>query len=201
MRTSLLGVALLLGGCWGAHERAPSVEPDEDAGARCETNEWFLDADGDGVGGASSALGCEPPPGYVALSGDCDDSAPEVGRIDDDEYENNDDDVMAAPIELGRYALRTCTSATGGRDQDWFRLPDLGARPRYMCVQAGPGENLLVSEHTYGTMFGGREVDGGTSFAFEVQPRTLRVRIRRRDEDTPRCSCGDYTLEVSDAPL
>lgn len=39
---------------------------------------WYLDADGDGVGGSSSVQAYEPPPGYVAASGDCDDSDPSV---------------------------------------------------------------------------------------------------------------------------
>lgn len=42
-------------------------------------SEWYLDADGDGFGDANQlAETCMPEDGYVALSGDCDDSDPAI---------------------------------------------------------------------------------------------------------------------------
>ena len=35
---------------------------------------YYLDTDGDGVGGGTSARACHPPPGYVGPTGDCDDT-------------------------------------------------------------------------------------------------------------------------------
>lgn len=34
---------------------------------------WYADADGDGVGGITGAVGCVAPSGYVSITGDCDD--------------------------------------------------------------------------------------------------------------------------------
>lgn len=66
-----------------------------DEGART----WFRDADGDTVGVAAETLiDCFAPPGYVGVSGDCDDENPRVypganGRCDD-ELDNDCDGVV-----------------------------------------------------------------------------------------------------------
>ncbi len=62
--------------------------------------EWYLDSDSDGVGGESVTTMCHPPTGYVAGTGDCDDTtadvfpgAPEVcDSVDNDCNELIDDD-------------------------------------------------------------------------------------------------------------
>ena len=49
-------------------------EVDEDA---ADADRWYLDADGDGVGGSvAGPLSCIPLDGYTPFSGDCDDSDP-----------------------------------------------------------------------------------------------------------------------------
>jgi hypothetical protein len=47
-----------------------------ETGDACETIEtWYADADGDGVGTTDQIyMGCDPPDGYVAAAGDCDDN-------------------------------------------------------------------------------------------------------------------------------
>jgi hypothetical protein len=53
----------------------------DDASCYYETI-WFLDNDGDGVGVLSVvAFGCEPPLGYAAIPGDCDDNEPLINPI------------------------------------------------------------------------------------------------------------------------
>ena len=69
----------------------PDVNPD--ASETCDGNdndcdgeideegstEYYLDSDGDGFGDDNStAMACEPDPGYVAVGGDCDDAEPTV---------------------------------------------------------------------------------------------------------------------------
>ena len=41
-----------------------------------DANTWYLDADGDGQGGAATLDACDPPTGYVGTSIDCDDLDP-----------------------------------------------------------------------------------------------------------------------------
>ncbi len=62
---------------------------DEDA---ADASTWYLDADGDGFGGETTAMACEVPAGHVGESSDCDDNnaaiapgaAEYCNRLDDD---------------------------------------------------------------------------------------------------------------------
>jgi hypothetical protein len=71
-----------IGGCMDP--LACNYNPDatcDDASCYYETI-WFLDNDGDGVGVLSVvAFGCEPPLGYAAIPGDCDDNEPLINPI------------------------------------------------------------------------------------------------------------------------
>lgn len=52
---------------------------DDDTADDCDELLWYLDADGDGYGDdASSVTACEPPAGFVAEGGDCDDGDPAI---------------------------------------------------------------------------------------------------------------------------
>lgn len=88
-----------------ATDSADSAAADDsgDSGdSTCEEQTWYLDADGDSFGLASSAFdSCEPPSGYVADGTDCDDSRNDV-------YPN---------------APETCD----GADQDCDTVPDNNA--------------------------------------------------------------------------
>ncbi len=57
---------------WGG---APTTSSGGAYCAQCTSSTWFHDSDGDGVGLSSdSIVSCRAPAGYVASSGDCDDS-------------------------------------------------------------------------------------------------------------------------------
>ena len=66
----------------------------------------YRDADGDGYGSSStSLLACAPPPGYVAIGGDCDDTTTAVnpGRAEvcnfiDDDCDGKVDEGVAIPV-------------------------------------------------------------------------------------------------------
>ncbi len=54
---------------------------------------WFVDADGDGVGAAEGPLeSCEPAPGEVGVSGDCDDADPDINPNADEVCDGIDND-------------------------------------------------------------------------------------------------------------
>ena len=62
-----------------------TVDPDDTAGDTaaegdgCVEQTWYQDVDHDGFGDpATTAFGCEPPPGYAAVGGDCNDVDPIV---------------------------------------------------------------------------------------------------------------------------
>jgi hypothetical protein len=63
-----------------ATEQCDALDRDDDcdgvgdeAGADGEST-WYLDADGDGYGGTTTALACDAPAGHSAYDGDCDDA-------------------------------------------------------------------------------------------------------------------------------
>jgi hypothetical protein len=58
-----------------APEACNGIDDDCDGEVDPESNRYFADADGDGVGVADSYVeACKAPPGFVPLAGDCDDS-------------------------------------------------------------------------------------------------------------------------------
>ncbi|MEC7985885.1 MAG: MopE-related protein [Myxococcota bacterium] len=72
----------------------------------CGATLWYLDADSDGYGNtANSFVGCTPPSGYIAQSGDCDDGDPsqnpdaiEYCNGEDDDCDGSSDETDAADV-------------------------------------------------------------------------------------------------------
>jgi hypothetical protein len=122
---------------------------------------WFVDADGDGWGGATSIQACESPSQFVDQSGDCDDTSastfPGAAEICDDGLDNDcvDGDlpclrlegtisVAQAWIEVqGEVTGETCGRAVAaGNDGAWLactRGADNAGRVAWMPIgeQAG----------------------------------------------------------------
>ncbi len=81
-------------------------EIDEDGAA--DAPSWYLDTDGDGYGETKKAVvSCNPPKGYVAHAGDCDDGDPAINpdadeicdEIDNDcDGEEDEDSAIDAPV-------------------------------------------------------------------------------------------------------
>ncbi len=88
----------------GADERCDGVDNDCDGDVdedAVDLLDWYLDADGDGYGDASSSLSsCEAPTGYIEDSADCDDSD---GAINPDAEEvcNGVDDDCDGAVDPG----------------------------------------------------------------------------------------------------
>ena len=105
-----------------------------------ENSTWYGDADGDGYGldtVAKVAPGCEPPEGYAAAAGDCDDS-----------------DAAVNPDGAEVYAMATTTTATssvddadGSLDGELY-LPGRGQRRIRRRQQARPSSRAA---HRSGT--------------------------------------------------
>lgn len=77
---------------------------------------FYRDGDGDGYGvEGDTALACDPPEGYAALAGDCDDVAPLVNPgaapKDDDDIDNNCDGLgdNAGPLWASRLEVDAAT--------------------------------------------------------------------------------------------
>ncbi|MES2639379.1 MAG: MopE-related protein [Myxococcota bacterium] len=93
----------------GATERCNGA--DEDCDGQIDEDvadaDWYADADGDGFGGGSALLTCDPPEGFVDLGGDCDDTdaarfpgaAERCNTLDDDCDGEVDDPAEVEPLE------------------------------------------------------------------------------------------------------
>jgi hypothetical protein len=120
----------------GIHPTAEEVCDGRDNNCNGETDEFlqspfFLDADGDGYGGAETTQACSAPPGYVDVPGDCDDTsatvhpgAPEVcdGKDNDCDYLVDEDltmqtlyrDADSDSFGSNTMSLETCSSSLPG---------------------------------------------------------------------------------------
>ncbi len=73
-------------------------DPDVDPASQTD---WYVDADGDGLGIVlGSVTACEPPSGYVGNADDCDDTDPLAGLLTD-WLLDNDGDGVGAGIAVG----------------------------------------------------------------------------------------------------
>lgn len=91
----------------------------DESGASGEIT-WYVDADGDGWGDTSAAtiVACDPPDGYVATSGDCDDNAssiyPGAVEVVGDEVDQNCDGVETCYADSDNDGHRTIAGTTVG---------------------------------------------------------------------------------------
>lgn len=119
--------ALLLLGC-----PTPVSKPPPEVDTACDPVSWYKDTDGDGVGDATrgTSLACEPPEGYAAEDGDCDDLDDAIHPGVDEKCDGVDQDCDGAvdedPIDATAWyadgdgdgigagdGVRTCESPTG----------------------------------------------------------------------------------------
>jgi hypothetical protein len=95
-------------------------DSDDTGGNACTETAWFLDADGDGHGGADRVDACDAPSGYVAQSTDCDDadatSNPDAEELCDDVDHNCDGDARSGATDV--------VALFGDADGDGFGVGD-----------------------------------------------------------------------------
>ena len=106
---------------------------------------WYPDADHDGSGADSGAVAqCDPPAGYVASGGDCDDSNREVNPASTEYCDGYDDILLGAPeanVWWGRqgvvYLFRGPLSGTLRIDVDADATLLTDDAADYGCATAG----------------------------------------------------------------
>jgi len=84
--------------CNGVDDDCDGLVDDDDSAVSGGTI-WYLDYDGDGVGGALSTTACDQPSGYVASDGDCDDGDAAVLPGADELCDGVDNDCDGATDE------------------------------------------------------------------------------------------------------
>lgn len=147
----------------GATETCDGVDEDCDGAVDDDATDsatWYRDADGDGVGNAAvTAAACSAPEGYVALSGDCDDTdaavSPLLPEVCGDGLDNDcagDADPRCGPMgeySLGEVATRVSGSGDGAYAGIALSLPGsvatVGNPVAVVGERSAPG-TLYVSE-------------------------------------------------------
>ena len=104
---------------------APDLVPPD----ACLPQTFYLDADGDGFGGAKVALACNAPQNYVAIGGDCDDKDPLVNPKAK-ELCNNKDDNCNSFVDEGTAKLIFFKDGDGD---------SYGSKATLLACQAPPG--------------------------------------------------------------
>ncbi len=89
--------------------QASAAEPADD----CPTSLWYPDLDQDGFGGEAAAVeACDPPPGYQAGGGDCDDTNdaihPDATETCDGEDQDCDDEIDDGYVDFDDDGLPDC---------------------------------------------------------------------------------------------
>ncbi len=99
---------------------------------------WYLDDDGDDFGRDDRVeISCDPPPGYVAAGGDCDDGDDEVNPDADERCNDRDDDCDEATDEDAIDALRSYPDEDGdGYGDDAFPT-DSCVKPEHHVFNGG----------------------------------------------------------------
>jgi hypothetical protein len=184
MRKVLVLLVLLCTGCFGAVSTGverdttttdttedvvedtlvePEAEPDVDDVVEipddCASLVWYQDADMDGYGGSETTYtGCEPPPGYVEVGGDCDDANFDVhpGQYDffTEPYGVGSFDYNCdGNVELQYPDLHHCSLMDCAVGEGWSTsaVPVCGDRAGWIhCEMWGPVCNYDPSMRTQG---------------------------------------------------
>ena len=79
------------------------------------SNAWYLDSDGDGVGGSVSLMACDSPGDeYTTITGDCDDSNVSVSPNAVEDCETDRDEDCDGTCHGGRCTITITTVKVAG---------------------------------------------------------------------------------------
>ncbi|MCP4808208.1 MAG: hypothetical protein GY884_22920 [Proteobacteria bacterium] len=112
-----------------------------DSGEPCEELTWYVDADGDGVGGSDTLEACEAPNGAVDVGGDCDDTNADVFPAASEVCNGIDDDCDGL-LDDDDDSLDTTTLSTFYSDGDGAGFGD-AAVPVEACAE---GDGIVADD-------------------------------------------------------
>jgi hypothetical protein len=116
------------GGSTAGESTAGESTAGESSTAECVAVDWYADMDMDGRGDAAALVtACDPPPGYVDNSDDCDDNDEEVSPILPEKCDNKDNDCDEMVDEYSE-ANKVCGGCTLVPDD-----ADTPAKMYYFC--------------------------------------------------------------------
>jgi hypothetical protein len=132
-----------------------------DSGTPCTTDSWFADADADGYGTGPATEACEPPPGFVADDGDCDDADPLVHPGAPELCNGLDDDCNGGTGEDGTVSLE---SEAGWSDETARFAAGTEGSPAHLLLDPGtwhvcPGTWYVALEVTDATVMDGSDAE------------------------------------------
>jgi hypothetical protein len=175
----------------GAEERCDGQDNDCDAvvdgEAAVDPATWYRDLDEDGVGSPAVALGCEAPPGYVSVPGDCNDADADTSPLSPEVCANaNDDDCNGLVDECGEgspastftaddLAVATWTGSTTSRLVWLVPGGDLDGDGREELVLAAPETDVTSRDMGLVHLVYGSDTPGGDTLA-ETLPRFAGAR-------------------------
>jgi len=178
--------------CSGADDDCDGLVDDDDPSVRVDAP-WYLDADADGWGDASAPwLSCEPPEGFVADAGDCDDGDGGVSPDADELCRNGvDDDCDGLPTgceATGTLSVLAADAAIAGQ----VGFEAVGAVVAMGDISGDGVPDVLVG--ATGTRSGGQPV-GAALLYFGPVSGTLSP------ADADATLLGDITREAAGAAL
>ncbi len=153
----------------GADEVCNGVDDDcdgmSDEGLALQT--WFLDQDGDGVGGSTTVQACAAPANHVASTGDCNDSEASV-KPGAAEVCNGRDDDCNSVVDDG---VETCNGVDDDCDGEVDEAPEMLCSLGETCSQGACGEPGTDAGTDAGTTLPkGEFVDAGTGPGGAINP-------------------------------
>ena len=127
----LLLPTLLSAGCFwidpGDHADLLANLGEPTADSRCQTTEWYRDADGDGFGDREDPItDCARPEGYAAVSTDCDDTRPAVNPDATELCDGTDNDCNEAVDDVEGCDTGDTGADTGDTGTDTGSNPGVG---------------------------------------------------------------------------
>lgn len=147
----------------GATEVCDSLDNDRDGehdeASAVDAPTWYADGDGDGYGGAVTAVSCDAPLGYAAGGGDCDDAdpgaSPGTSEICDEVDNDCDGSVDDAAVDASPWYLDSDRDGTIVTTPTWtWTSTSTHTPPKCRTTASTPTATAWISARTSTTTVG-----------------------------------------------